>query len=102
MRTGSLVVAISLAALTSWAVDVDCTWTAGETPDALADGKLQFTYAGEESAAKVATISANPGYGNRIVISGDTMALTANPTITVGAGTVVFSNALDGTGTLFC
>lgn len=85
-----------------WAADVPCTWTAGETPATLADGKLQFTYDGEGAAAKVATISANPGYGNCIVISGDTMSLAANPAFTVTEGTLRFDNALDGTGTLTC
>ena len=102
MSARSLVVGVSLTALLSWAADVPCTWTAGETPATLADGKLQFTYNGEGAAARVATISANPGYGNCIVISGDTMSLVENPVFTVGAGTVVFSNALDGTGTLLC
>lgn len=102
MKNLSLSVFSSLAFCAVWAVDVTCTWTAGEMPATLADGKLQFTYDGEGTAAKVATIAANPGYGNRIVISGDTMSLAANPAFTVTEGTLRFDNALDGTGTLTC
>ena len=83
------------------ATDYPCSWTAGATPATLAEGTLTLAY-DETEPSKVKTIVANPGYGNRIIVSGDTMSLAANPVFTVGTGTVVFSNALDGTGTLLC
>ena len=96
-----LAVCSSVAALCASATDYPCSWTSGATPATLADGTLALTYDDTETS-KVKTIVANPGYGNRIIVSGDTMALAENPVFTVGAGTVVFSNALDGTGTLLC
>ena len=88
-------------ALCASAADYPCLWTAGATPATLAEESLALTY-DETETTKVKTIVANPGYGNRVIISGDTMVLADNPVFTVGAGTVVFSNALDGTGTLLC
>ena len=92
---------MSVAALCASATDYTCSWTSGATPATLAEESLALTY-DETETTKVKTIVANPGYGNRVIISGDTMVLAENPVFTVGAGTVVFSNALDGTGTLLC
>ena len=97
-----LFMAVSWGSLAVSAVEYSAAWSTGETPASLADGKVTLTYEGEGADARITAIAANPGYGNSVVISGDTMALAENPVFTVGAGTVVFSNALDGTGTLLC
>ena len=97
-----LFVAVSCVSLAVSAVEYTAAWSTGENPASLADGKVTLTYEGEGADARIAAIAANPGYGNSVVVSGDTMALAENPVFTVGAGTVVFSNALDGTGTLLC
>lgn len=96
-----LAVCSSVAALCASATDYPCSWTAGATPATLAEGTLALTY-DETETSRVKTIVANPGYGNRIIVSGDTMALAANPAFTVTEGTLRFDNALDGTGTLTC
>ena len=97
-----LFMAVSWGSLAVSAVEYTAAWSTGETPASLADGKVTLTYEGEGADARITAIAANPGYGNSVVISGDTMALAANPTITVEEGVIRFDNSLDGTGMLTC
>ena len=81
-----------LAAATVHATDISVAYTAGYAGDST----LAFTYAGGE----IATVVANPGAGNRVIVTGDAMAFASGATITAVSGEVVFRNAASGHGSL--
>ena len=83
---------LSVLAAAAYATDIPVTYTAGNA----GDGTLAFTYAGSE----IATVVANPGKGNRVVVTGDAMAFASGATITAVSGEVVFMNAATGHGSL--
>ncbi|MBR2837635.1 MAG: hypothetical protein IKE55_02525 [Kiritimatiellae bacterium] len=85
-----------LVAATATAADIPVAWTAGATPSTAGDGALAFTYSGGE----VATVVADPGAGNRVVVTGDAMAFASGAAITAASGEVVFENAATGHGAL--
>ena len=61
--------------------------------------ELTVTY-DTEDASKVKAITADVAKGDTVTLIGNTIPLAENPTITVAGGSLVISNALDGTGTL--
>ena len=93
MKTKAYAVFMSvLATVSVHATDIPVAYTAGS----VGDSTLAFTYAGDEIAAVVA----NPGAGNRVVVTGDAMAFASGATITAVSGEVVFKNAATGHGSL--
>ena len=81
-----------LAAAAASAADIPVAYTAGSA----GDGTLAFTYSGNE----IISVVANPGAGNRVVVTGDVMAFASGATITAVSGEVVFRNAATGHGSL--
>ena len=92
----STILLFVLVATAASATDISVVWTSGATPSTAGNGALAFTYAGDE----IATIVANPGAGNRVVVTGDAMAFASGATMTAVSGEVVFQNAATGHGSL--
>ncbi|MBQ3290331.1 MAG: hypothetical protein IJH50_13100 [Kiritimatiellae bacterium] len=93
MKTTAYAMLMSvLAAVTVHATDISVAYTAGSAGDST----LAFTYVGGE----IATVVANPGAGNRVVVTGDAMTFASGATITAVSGEVVFRNAATGHGSL--
>ena len=87
-----MMAATMVGALVCVAADKTYTW-----PDV--GEELTVTY-DTEDATKVKAIVADVAKGDTVTLVGDTIALAENPAITVTGGSLVISNAIDGTGTL--
>ena len=81
-----------LAIMAVYAADIPVSYTAGSAGDST----LAFTYSNSE----IETVVANPGAGNRLVVTGDAMTFASGATITAVSGEVVFKNAATGHGSL--
>ena len=89
-----MMVTMTAGALLCVAANQTYTW-----PDV--GDKLTITYDTEGTdPTKVKAIAADVAKGDTVTLIGDTIPLAEDPTITVTGGSLVISNALDGTGTL--
>ena len=82
----------AFAAAAVYAADISVVYATGDA----GDGTLAFTYENDE----IASVVANPGAGNRVVVTGDAMSFAPGATITVASGEAIFRNAAIGHGSL--
>ncbi len=82
----------TFAAVVVYATEFTVAYSNGDAGDST----LAFIYKNGE----IATVVANPGVGNRVIVTGDSMTFAADATITVASGDVVFKNAATGHGSL--